>query len=341
VSGVNAGRSPRIAQVALTTTDLPATLRLYTEVFGFAQSGGEIFWGPWLSVQALGPDAAASVWWLVGRQDLVQLELFEYSAPESRPLPDDWRPCDQGWVRWGLTVPDFDAALERLHGLGVATVTEPRAFADGLRRVCFRDPQIGVMVEVIEEGAALAGGVRPRFYDLVPAVVYATVSVGDLDAARAFYLGTVGLEEVEEPLHSAEMEELWGLSGARAEGFVARGGDVLLEVVSYAEPAGRPRPEDRALSDQGMMNVAVAHRDRASLEDLYERLVGAGYPANTELLPGAAGGTYLEDGQGNSFEILAVPREFDRLFGFVPKPRFDPIPLWPAADVPAAPDGRE
>jgi hypothetical protein len=88
-----------------------------------------------------------------------------------------------------------------------------------------------------------------------------------------------------------------------------------------------------------MMNIAVAHRDRPSLERLYGRLVDAGYPANTELLPGAAGGTYLEDGQGNSFEILAVPREFDRLFGFVPKPRFDPVPLWPAAAVPSAPEG--
>jgi catechol 2,3-dioxygenase-like lactoylglutathione lyase family enzyme len=339
VSEESAGRPPRIAQVALTTTDLPATLRLYTEVFGFAQSGGEIFWGPWLSVQALGPDAAAAVWWLVGRQDLVQLEIFEYSAPESRPLPADWRPCDQGWVRWGVTVPDFDPTLERLRGLGIATVAEPRAFADGLRRVCFRDPQIGVMVEVIEEGSALAGGIRPRHYDLVPAIVYATVSVADLDAARSFYLGTVGLEEVDEPLHTPAMEELWGLLGARAEGFVARGGDVLLEVVSYQGPPGRPRPEDRALSDQGMMNIAVAHRDRPSLERLYERLVGAGYRANTELLPGAAGGTYLEDGQGNSFEILAVPREFDRLFGFVPKPRFDPVPLWPAATVPGAAEG--
>jgi catechol 2,3-dioxygenase-like lactoylglutathione lyase family enzyme len=338
VSDVSAARPPRIAQVALTTTDLPATVRLYTEVFGFAQSGGEVFWGPWLSVQALGPDAAASVWWLVGRQDLVQLELFQYSAPESRPLPADWRPCDHGWVRWGLTVPDFDAALERLRGLGIATFTEPRAFDDGLRRVCFRDPQIGVVVEVIEEGAALAGGIRPRHYDLVPALVYATVSVADLDAARAFYLDTVGLVEEEQPLHSAAMEELWGLPGATAEGFVARGGDLLLEVVSYREPVGRPRPDDRALSDQGMMNVAVAYRGRPELERLHDRLVDAGYPFNAELLPGAAGGTYLEDDQGNSFEILAVPREFDGLFGFVPKPRFDPVPLWPAATAQAATD---
>ena len=149
------------------SADLPHTLRLYTEVFGFADAGGRAFWGPWLGVQALGPDAAALVWWLVGRQDFVQLEVFHHTTPAQRPLPDDWRPSDHGWVRWGLAVPDFDAALERLRGMGIATLSEP-AERDGLRRVGFRDPDVGVIVEVMEDGAALAGGIRPRHYDLVP-----------------------------------------------------------------------------------------------------------------------------------------------------------------------------
>ena len=72
--------------------------------------------------------------------------------------------------------------------------SEPRS-VDGLRRVAFADPHVGCVVEVFEEGAATPGGIRPRFYDLVPAVVYVTLSVADLDEARRFYVDALGLEE--------------------------------------------------------------------------------------------------------------------------------------------------
>src|SRR5207245_8778920 len=133
-------------------------------------------------------------------------------------------------VRFGIAVPDFDGALGRLRGLGVETLTEP-AERHGLRRVCFRDPGFGTIVEIMEEGAALPGGVRPRFYDLVPAVVYAAVSVADLDRARRFFVETLGLaEESADVLHGPESEALWGLEGATREAFVVRAGDVYLEV---------------------------------------------------------------------------------------------------------------
>ncbi len=93
-------------------------------------------------------------------------------------------------------MPDFDAVLTRLAEQGVPTITAP-VVTDGLRRVCFRDPWVGCVVEVMEEGAATPGGIRPRFYDLVPALVYATLSVPDLGLARGFFCATLGL--VEEP----------------------------------------------------------------------------------------------------------------------------------------------
>ena len=318
------------------SADLPRTLRLYTEVFGFADAGGRAFWGPWLGVQALGPDAAALVWWLVGRQDFVQLEIFHHTTPPQRPLPEDWRPSDHGWVRWGLAVPDFAAALGRLRGMEIEPLTEPFE-RDGLRRVCFRDPDVGAIVEVMEDGAALPGGIRPRHYDLVPALVYAAISVPDLDRARLFFVDTLGLTpEPSDLLHDDEAEGLWGLAGASCERFVVRGGDVYLEVVRYDDPPGRPPAADRALSDQGLMNVAAGFRERAELERLYQRIVTNGYRPNSQLMPGSAGGTYLEDADGNSFEVLAVPREFDRLFGFTPGSIFDPHSFWPQPGVPPA-----
>jgi catechol 2,3-dioxygenase-like lactoylglutathione lyase family enzyme len=181
----------------------------------------------------------------------------------------------------------------------------------------------------MEEGEALPGGVRPRFYDLVPAFVYATVSVPDLGPARAFYCDTMGL--VEEPdvvLHTPEHEALWGLAGARRESFVARGGDIYLEVVRYDDPVGRPKPDGYRLSDQGFMNVAVGFRDVVPLQQVYERVVAGGYHDNF-MPPRRSGGTYLRDAQGNSMEMLLAPRELDVSFGFLPHPEFRRPLVWP------------
>ena len=273
----------------------------------------------------------------MGRQDLLQLEFFSHTLPQPRPLSDDWRPSDLGWVRWGLTVPDFEQALERLRALGVCTITEPQLHA-GLRRVCFRDPGTRTVVELIEEGPAVPGGIRPRYYDLVPAAVYATLSVPDLDRARVFYLDTLGLQEDEVVLHTAEMESLWGLPGASGQSFVARGGDVYLEVVQYEEPVGRPRPDDHRLSDQGFMNIAVGSRVRAESEAIIEQVRAGGYKVNAEMPGVAAGGTYMSDGDGNSVEVICAPREFDSTFGFAPQPELLRPSGWPApAAPPAAP----
>jgi catechol 2,3-dioxygenase-like lactoylglutathione lyase family enzyme len=307
-------------------------VQLYSEALGFADAGGKALWGSRIAqIQAAGDDVALVLWWLVGRQDFVQLEFFHHTTPPQRPLPADWRANDLGWVRFGIAVPDFDASLERLAALGIATMTAPLE-VDGLRRVCFRDPWAGVVVEVLEEGAATPGGIRPRFYDLVPAVVYAALSVPDLGPARRFFCDTMGMVEEDTVLHPRELEALWGLDGARRESFVARGGDVYLEVVRYDDPPGRPRPEDRLLTDQGFMNVALGYRDKAAMNDTYERFVAGGYRDNARP-PQVAGGTYVNDAQGNSLEILLAPRELDSTFGFQPQPLFYRPAAWPRPSV--------
>lgn len=329
--------TPQLAQIALCTTDVPRSVQLYTEAFGFAEAGGKVLWGERVAqIQALGGDAAFVLWWLVGRQDLVQLEFFHHTTPRQRAAADR-APNDHGWSRFGIAVPDFDPALERLHALGIGLLCAPIVH-DSLRRACFRDPYTGVLVEVLEEGAATPGGIRPRFYDLVPALVYAAISVPELGAARRFFIETLGLaEEAETELHPPELEALWGLAGAKRESFVARGGDVYLEVICYDEPAGRPLPDDRLLSDRGFMNVALGYREQPALAAAYERVVANGYRDNFRA-PKVAGGTYLNDGQGNTLEILLAARELDPAFGFAPHPLFRRAPAWPQPSVgPAVP----
>jgi catechol 2,3-dioxygenase-like lactoylglutathione lyase family enzyme len=327
---------PPIVQVALCVDDVSEAVRLYVEALGFADAGGKAIWGERVArLQGLGDDVSFVFWWLVGRQDFVQLELFRHTIPPQRPLPADWRPCDLGWVRFGIAVPDFADAVERLRIRGVETITEPIEI-DGLRRVCFRDPHARIVVELMEEGTATPGGIRPRFYDLAPALVYVALSVGDLDAARRFFCETLGLvEEPEVVLHPPESETLWGLHGAQRESFVARGGDIYLEIVRYDDPVGRPKPADYRLSDQGFLNIALGYRQVPDVAAAHGRVVGSGYHANAPA-PTSAGASYVLDDQGTSVELFHVPRELDPELGFTPRPSHRRPLFWPRPTVPAA-----
>jgi len=301
-------QSGRFVQVAFCTSNLPRSIELYSRALGFDDAGGQAFTGKLLArVQGLGDSAATVVWWLVGPQEFFQVELFAHTEPQQRNLPDGWRPSDLGWVRWGVAVADLDAVVVGLANCGIELITEPLVELD-CRRVCFRDPWTKVIVEVIERGDA----------DPCPAVIYGTVSVPDLDRARAFYIEAVGLAEYVGPaLHGPEHETLWGLPGAKSSSFVVDGGGILLEVVRYDDPVGRPMPADYRLSDQGFMHMAVGVRDMGDLKVIAARIESYGYRLTNPLQPGSSGGTYVVDGDDLTLEIIAVPVEFESQYGFL------------------------
>ncbi len=166
-------------------------------------------------IQQVGNDMTAGLWWLVGEQEFLNLEFWHHSEPAQRPLPADWAPNAVGWVRWGFAVADFDAALACLKS--APTKLSEVVAVSGLRRVCFRDPDIGVAVELMEEGAALSRTEACVAPSAAPRLVYVTLSVSDLAAARAFYADAMEMPPVSAPLHSPDMEGLWGLPGAKRD----------------------------------------------------------------------------------------------------------------------------
>ncbi len=187
-------------------------------------------WGDTMKVQGLAPDGCALIWWMVGRQPFFQLEFFHHTKPALRTLPTGWRPCDHGWLRFGIFVPQFDANLAALVAHGIKPCGEMTDM-EGRRRFAFIDPFVGAAVEIIEDLDTSAAG---------PAFAYATSSVSDLRLARAYYRDTLGLQIVSlDELHAPKHELLWGLPGARREGFLVRTNDRLLEIVRYDNPAGR------------------------------------------------------------------------------------------------------
>jgi len=295
-----------VAQIGMNTADMAGSLRLLSEVFGFVNAGGQALWGPPIRVQGLPDESRAVMWWLLGRDPGMQIELFQHSRPAQRPLRADWRPCDLGWVRFGVAVADFDRALAALAANGIAPLAPPVA-RGGLRRLSFREPYVGCIVEMIEDGGS---GLL--------AVLYATSSVSDIVSARRYYETVLGLTiEPIETLHASEDEACWGLPGAKREGFVAHCGGVRLEIVAYRDPVGRPKPADYRTSDQGIVNVALGADTPAEAEALFDRLAAAGLAS-----PHIARGEGMVSGYITAFEreieIVCLPPAMRRVIGFEP-----------------------
>jgi len=310
--------NPTLAQIAMCTNDLPRTVELYSEALGFLRTRAEVMAGKWLAkVQELGDDGSVVIFWLVDRQEFFQLEVVYHFQPRQRPLPADWRPSDLGWVRWGMEVDDIDACVERLAERNVQTITPVRDYGSMGRRVAFRDPYVGVIVELIEQPGTDASSAQEK---RPPAVRYTTLSVPDIEQARRYWTNTIGLvEEPREKLHLPEMEALWGLDGAEQVSFLARGGDRYFEIVEYRSPRGRPPAEDRILSDQGIMNPSVGYRDRDQLDACAERVEAAGGTISAPFSPkGLPAGSYTRTPDGASVELYSVAPVFNTLCGFTP-----------------------
>jgi catechol 2,3-dioxygenase-like lactoylglutathione lyase family enzyme/uncharacterized protein YndB with AHSA1/START domain len=306
-------------QIAISVTDLRRTHQWYLDVFGFASAGGTEMFKGWVTAKVQGvPGAETTCWWLVDQQDYFQLELFQFHHPRARPLPVDWSPADIGYSMLGIHVRDFDATLAR----AVAHGTPPLGIvlgAIGQRRVCVRDPE-GVLLEILEDDPR-AGVPRERPRPDLPAVVrFVTASVPDLELSRRFFVDGLGLREASEVvLHTPEHEALWGLAGAQRKSLLLWANDLLLELVQYSQPQGRPWPTHYYISDQGLLNIAFGFRSRGELNRALRAATGVGATPNWRVLElGNWGVVYVNDVQGFSVELLYVRPWWDRHMGFLP-----------------------
>jgi catechol 2,3-dioxygenase-like lactoylglutathione lyase family enzyme len=295
----------KVIQIAMNTADLAGSLALYSELFGFVNAGATAIWGDTMRIQGLAPDSHAVVWWMVGGAPFYQLEFFSHGRPKQRPQSPDWRSCDHGWVRFGVAVRDFDRVIGGLGRWGIAPLGA--SGATRRRRLAFRDPYVGAIVEVMESDAGTC-----------PTMIYATNSVAEIGEARRFYEDVLAARiEPLESLHHATDEALWGLENAVRDGFLVRFDQVVLEIVQYMTPRGRARPSDHCIADQGIMNLALGSRDVDSVRALIQRIQDAGHQPTVVFDGNGCVCTYFTD-PGCEFEILAVPESGDAATGFAP-----------------------
>ena len=306
-------------QIALSVTDLRRSHQWYRDVFGLASAGGTELFRGWMTAKVQGvPGAATTCWWLIDQQDFFQLELFQFHRPRARPLPADWTPADIGYSTIGIHVSDFDATLARAARHGAMPRSAPLG-APGRRRVCVRDPD-GVLIEILEDDPRAAEP-RSRPRPELPSVVrFVRASVPDLEQSRRFFVDGLGLGEASGiVLHTPEHEALWGLAGAARDTLLLWANDLLIELVQYTEPKGRPWPPNYCIGDQGLLNIAFGFRTRRALDQALAAAMSAGAKPNWRVLElGAWGVVYVNDVQGFSVELLYVRPWWDRNMGFLP-----------------------
>ena len=289
----------------------------YQHGLGFLPSGSLAPTADMSAAQGVAGARVRNLQWLVDSQDFVQLEIFEYSSPPVRPLRADRTPSDIGYARVGVWVAEFDAALARLARLGARPVG-PLTGPPAARRAYVFDPD-GIMVEVMEDFVPAPGSrplVRPWAGVALRAV---TASVPDLDISLRFFRDAIGMTEIPDVvLRTAAQEPAGGREQTPRRRALLAAGQLWLELAQYGAAGGRPRPADYQITDQGILNIAVASRTPEGYLDLRDRVSAAGYRVHAEISREHLRIQYALDPQGFSVEMGYFDAVRDPIAGFCP-----------------------
>jgi catechol 2,3-dioxygenase-like lactoylglutathione lyase family enzyme len=306
-----------IVQVALSTMDGERSRDWYQQGLGFLPAGSLAPTADMSATQGVAGARVRKLLWLVDSQDFVQLEIFEYSSPPVRPLRADRQPSDIGYARVGVWVADFDSALARLARLGARPV-RPLAGPSGARRACVFDPD-GIMVELMEDFVPAPRSrplVRPGAGVALRAV---TASVPDLDVSLRFFRDAIGMTEIPEVvLHTGAQESAAGRRRIPRRRALLAAGQLWLELAQYDAAGGRPRPADYRITDQGILNIAVASRTLDGYRGLRDRVTDAGYQVHAEVARQHLRIQYALDHAGFSVELGYFDAARDPVAGFQP-----------------------
>ena len=308
-----------ITQVALNGTASPdSVVAFYCEGLGFLPTGGMTISGAEVGrLQGLDVDKLqAELRWAVGRTDFMQLELFAYTQPECRPRRADWSPADVGYNVVTVHVQEFDATLGRLAGRGLAPSSDA-AGAAGDRRACVADPN-GNLIELVERDPAPdVEAIRPELNADVRGI---RVTVPDLARAQAFFTTTLGLAVAEVPAHDESHESLWGLAGQAPELVTLTDGRTFLELANYGE-ATRDWPQGYRITDEGILNIALASTDKQDYLDTCRRVAAGPHTVHPEaVLRPDLQGSYTTSDQGFSVELIYWAASAWSAFGLAPAP---------------------
>ncbi len=130
------------------------------------------------------------------------------------------------------------------------------------------------------------------------------ISVRDMERSLAFYRDLLGLELIfdSDVDDVPPLSAVVGMDNARGRVAWLRAGDTMIELWQWDHPEGRPLPDDYRPADKGVTHYALETDD---VDGLYQRIVDAGFHANTEPLDlGLHKTTYVRGPDDEIIEIL-------------------------------------
>jgi glyoxylase I family protein len=130
------------------------------------------------------------------------------------------------------------------------------------------------------------------------------ISVRDMERSLTFYRDLLGLELIfDSDLDDvAPLSAVVGMDNARGRVTWLRAGDTMIELWQWDYPEGRSLPEDYRPADKGVTHYAL---ETDNVDELYQRVVAAGYHATTEPLDlGLHKTTYIRGPDDEIIEIL-------------------------------------
>lgn len=145
-------------------------------------------------------------------------------------------------------------------------------------------------------------------------VHHVAVSVPDIDTARRFYIDLLGAREVsrsEWDRGTTVINEILGLEDSAGTQFMARLGNIYIEVFQYRTPEAEPQDPRRRVNEYGYTHVALQVED---IQSVYDRMVAAGITFHTPPKHMGPEGereagfisTYGRDFFGNVFELIEI-----------------------------------
>lgn len=139
---------------------------------------------------------------------------------------------------------------------------------------------------------------------IIKRVNHTGISVTDMERSLSFYRDLLELELI----FDSDVDDVPPLNAVvgmdKARGRVAwlRAGDTMIELWQWDHPAGRQLPDDYRPADKGVTHYALETDD---VDALYQRIVDAGYSANSQPLDlGLHKTTYVRGPDGEIIEIL-------------------------------------
>lgn len=135
--------------VAISVSDLDAGTAFYCDAFGFeVQSQGGWDGDRPASDRVIGLEGTSCRMAMLAHHN-VYLEMWEYHAPEPKPLDPKYSPADHGLAHICFQVTDIEAEYERLLEAGMTFHAPPAVLGGGSAAVYGRDP-FGNIVEIYQ-----------------------------------------------------------------------------------------------------------------------------------------------------------------------------------------------